>query len=105
MFPRGEPDDKQASKTTTKLHPAYIYKSFVLLGYICQQQHLFYSSFKIPKQLTDFTHVLGIDDDNERAYFYRGVAYLNKGEFLKDAPRAPDNGDTIYGVSQLTLNF
>ena len=34
-----------------------------------------------------------------------GIAYLDKGEFLKDAPRAPDNGDTIYGVSQFTLRF
>ena len=34
-----------------------------------------------------------------------GLGYLNKGEFLKDAPRAPDNGDTIYGVCQFTLYF
>jgi hypothetical protein len=34
-----------------------------------------------------------------------GAGYLNKGEFLKDAPRAPDNGDTIYGVSQFTFTF
>lgn len=34
-----------------------------------------------------------------------GVAWLNKGEFLKDAPEAPDNGDTVYGVTQFTLRF
>jgi hypothetical protein len=34
-----------------------------------------------------------------------GLGYLNKGEFLRNAPRAPDNGDTIYGVSQFTLTF
>ena len=33
------------------------------------------------------------------------AAYLDKGEFLKNAPRAPDNGNTIYGVSQFTLSF
>ncbi len=34
-----------------------------------------------------------------------GAAYLNKGEFLKDAPQAPDNGDTLYGVTQFILSF
>ncbi|MEE4191630.1 MAG: alginate export family protein [Halieaceae bacterium] len=34
-----------------------------------------------------------------------GAAWLNKGEFLKDAPLAPDNGDTIYGVTQFILRF
>ena len=34
-----------------------------------------------------------------------GMGYLDKGEFLKDAPRAPDNGDTVYGVTQFTLSF
>ncbi len=34
-----------------------------------------------------------------------GAAYLNKGEFLKDAPLAPDNGDTVYGVTQFILKF
>lgn len=34
-----------------------------------------------------------------------GAAYLNKGEFLKDAPTAPDNGDTVYGVSQVRFFF
>ena len=34
-----------------------------------------------------------------------GAGYMNKGEFLQDAPRAPDNGDTVYGVTQVTLTF
>ena len=34
-----------------------------------------------------------------------GVAYLDKGEFLRDAPNAPDNGDTVYGFSQFELKF
>lgn len=34
-----------------------------------------------------------------------GAAYLDKGEFLKDAPLAPDNGDTVYGVGQVTVKF
>jgi hypothetical protein len=34
-----------------------------------------------------------------------GAAWLNKGRFLQDAPRAPDNGDTLYGVTQFTLSF
>ena len=34
-----------------------------------------------------------------------GAGYLDKGEFLQDAPRAPDNGDTVLGVAQVTLKF
>lgn len=37
--------------------------------------------------------------------FMFGAAYLNKGEFLEDAPLAPDTGDTVYGVSQFILKF
>jgi hypothetical protein len=34
-----------------------------------------------------------------------GVAYLFKGRFLKDAPNAPDDGDTRYGYMDLTFTF
>lgn len=34
-----------------------------------------------------------------------GGAYLMKGEFLKDAPNAPDTGDTIYVYSQIVYRF
>ena len=29
------------------------------------------------KAITDFDRVLAIDEDNERAFYYRGIAYLN----------------------------
>ena len=41
----------------------------------------------------------------ERLSLMFGLAYLDKGEFLKNAPLAPDNGDTVYGVGQFTLRF
>ncbi|MEM9404192.1 MAG: alginate export family protein [Pseudomonadota bacterium] len=34
-----------------------------------------------------------------------GGAYLFKGEFLKDAPQAPETGNTIYLYTQLTTTF
>ena len=34
-----------------------------------------------------------------------GGAYLAKGEFLRDAPNAPDNGDTKYGYVAVTASF
>jgi hypothetical protein len=34
-----------------------------------------------------------------------GGAFLLKGEFLKDAPNAPDSGDTVYWYSQMTYQF
>ncbi len=34
-----------------------------------------------------------------------GVAVLAKGRFLRDAPRAPDNGDTHYGFFEVTYGF
>lgn len=34
-----------------------------------------------------------------------GVAYLIKGDFLRNAPNAPDTGDTIYGYLSTTLLF
>jgi hypothetical protein len=34
-----------------------------------------------------------------------GAAYLFKGSFLKDAPNAPDDGDTRYGYVDLTFAF
>jgi hypothetical protein len=34
-----------------------------------------------------------------------GVAYLAKGHFLKDAPNAPQTGDTKYGYIDLYFDF
>jgi hypothetical protein len=34
-----------------------------------------------------------------------GGAYLGKGRFLKDAPNAPDTGDTHYGYVDLSASF
>lgn len=34
-----------------------------------------------------------------------GGAYFDKGEFLRTAPNAPDNGDTRYGYVALTASF
>ena len=34
-----------------------------------------------------------------------GAAFLLKGRFLRDAPNAPDTGDTRYGYSALELSF
>lgn len=34
-----------------------------------------------------------------------GLAVLAKGRFLKEAPRAPDNGDTRYGFFEATWGF
>ncbi|MGK6354789.1 alginate export family protein [Sphingomonas sp. DT-207] len=34
-----------------------------------------------------------------------GVAVLAKGRFMKEAPRAPDNGDTHYGFFEVTWGF
>ncbi|PSJ37101.1 alginate export family protein [Allosphingosinicella deserti] len=33
------------------------------------------------------------------------VAYLAKGKFLRDAPNAPDTGDTVYAGFDLTVDF
>jgi hypothetical protein len=34
-----------------------------------------------------------------------GAAFLIKGRFLRDAPNAPDTGDTTYGYFDLTFTF
>lgn len=34
-----------------------------------------------------------------------GAAYLAKGRFLRDAPNAPDTGDTRYGYAELSLQL
>jgi hypothetical protein len=34
-----------------------------------------------------------------------GLAYLAKGDFLRNAPNAPDTGDTFYGYLNTTLFF
>ena len=34
-----------------------------------------------------------------------GGAVLAKGDFLRNAPRAPDNGDTHYGFMEVTYSF
>jgi len=41
----------------------------------------------------------------DRLEFSVGGALLDKGEFLKNAPAAPANGDTVYGFSQFILRF
>jgi hypothetical protein len=38
-------------------------------------------------------------------HFDTGVAYLAKGRFLKDAPNAPQTGDTKYGYFDLYFDF
>ncbi len=40
-----------------------------------------------------------------RATLSLGGAYLDKGRFLKTAPGAPDNGDTVYGFTQIVLTL
>jgi len=39
------------------------------------------ASGALDKAIDDFNRVLGIDPDNERAFYYRGIAHLLKGEF------------------------
>lgn len=41
----------------------------------------------------------------DRVRLSTGVAMLAKGRFLKEAPRAPDNGDTHYGFFEITWGF
>ncbi len=75
---------------------------------------------------TDSFGVTGVRDRNGRAGDFAGVqaelrarrwlkpskikleagaAYLGRGRFLRDAPNAAHNGDTVYGYTDLTISF
>lgn len=41
----------------------------------------------------------------DRIRLAAGAALLAKGSFLRDAPRAPDNGNTKYGFAEITYGF
>jgi hypothetical protein len=92
--------------------PRVALQSFYRPAWLAEQRDIFFGTFLVDPAggSGDFLgHQFDLRVDWElipgQLSLMFGAAYLAKGEFLKDAPRAPDNGDTVYGVSQFTLRF